>query len=114
MPARQSALTRGAYELTFGLHVALQKLPWKPDVVLTVVPSLFGATAAAFIARRTKARLVVWVQDLMGPATAQSGIAGGGRITKATGLVERRLLRRAQRVLVINEGFGRSPDSPEP
>jgi colanic acid biosynthesis glycosyl transferase WcaI len=105
VPANQSAITRGTYEATFGLQVAVQKLPWKPDVVLAVVPSLFGATAAASLARRHHARLVIWVQDLMGPATAQSGIAGGHHITGATGAVERRLLRKADRVLVLNEGF---------
>jgi colanic acid biosynthesis glycosyl transferase WcaI len=105
VPANQSAITRGTYEATFGLQVAVQKLPWKPDVVLAVVPSLFGATAASFLARRHHARLVVWVQDLMGPATAQSGISGGHRITRFTGVVEHRLLRRADRVLVLNEGF---------
>ncbi len=84
VPSRQTALTRGWYELSFGLHVLGQRLPFRPDVVLAVVPSLFGAAAAAAIARRTGARLVVWVQDLMGPATAQSGIAGGGSITRAT------------------------------
>jgi colanic acid biosynthesis glycosyl transferase WcaI len=105
VPANQSAITRGTYEATFGLQVAVQKLPWEPDVVLAIVPSLFGATAAASLARRHDARLVVWVQDLMGPATAQSGIAGGTRITRATSAIERRLLRRADRVLVLNEGF---------
>lgn len=106
VPANQSAITRGTYEATFGLQVAAQQLPWKPDIVLAVVPSLFGATAASYIARRHHARLVVWVQDLMAPATAQSGISGGGRITGITGAIEGRLLRRADRVLVLNEGFG--------
>jgi colanic acid biosynthesis glycosyl transferase WcaI len=103
VPANQSALTRGMYEATFGLQVAVQKLPWKPDVVVAVVPSLLGPTAAAMIAKRHQARLVAWVQDLMGPATAQSGIAGGARITWVTGAVECRLLRRADRVLVLND-----------
>ncbi|MCU1693588.1 MAG: glycosyl transferase [Frankiales bacterium] len=118
VPAQQTALTRGLYELTFGVHVLAQRLPFRPDVVLAVVPSLFGSAAAAAIARRTGARLVVWVQDLMGPATAQSGIAGGGSITRATTWLEGRVLRRADQVLVLNEAFrgyaegvGCSPDA---
>ena len=76
VPAHQSARKRATYEATFGAHVLSQRLPWTPDVVLAVVPSLFGALAAARIAQRTGARFAVWVQDLMGPAAAQSGISG--------------------------------------
>jgi glycosyltransferase involved in cell wall biosynthesis len=107
VPPHQTALTRSGYELTFGLHVLAQRLPWRPDVVLAVVPSLFGAAAASSIARRTGARLVVWVQDLMGPATAQSGIAGGSRLTATTSALERKVLRRADTVLVLNDAFQR-------
>jgi len=105
VPTRQSALTRGTYEATFGAHVLAQRLPWTPDVVLAVVPSLFGAVAAAKIARRTGARLAVWVQDLMGPAAAQSGIAGGGRVAELTGRIEGSVLRSADVVLVLNDRF---------
>ena len=107
VPARQSAIKRATYEATFGLHVLSQRLPWKPDVVLSVVPSLFGAMAAARIANRHGARLAVWVQDLMGHAAAQSGIAGGGRVAKVTGQMESRLLRRADAVIVLSSSFGR-------
>ena len=107
VPSTQSAIKRAIYEATFGAHVLAQRLPWKPDVVLAVVPSLFGAMAAAQIAQRTGARLAVWVQDLMGLAAAQSGIAGGGKVAKLTGQIEAHLLRRADVVLVLNESFRR-------
>jgi glycosyltransferase involved in cell wall biosynthesis len=107
VPRRQTALSRSLYEGTFGLHVAGQRLPWQPEVVLAVVPSLFGAIAAARIARRHGAPLVLWVQDLMGAATAQSGIAGGGRLARITQGLESWAIRRAAAVLVVSEAFRR-------
>lgn len=105
VPHRQSAFRRGAYEASFGLRVLGQRLPWKPEVVLAVVPSLLGATAASAIAGRYKARLVVWVQDLMGRAAARSGIPGGSRVAAATESLEAQLLCRADEVIVLNEAF---------
>lgn len=105
VPAEQSAAKRGLYELTFGLHAAVQRLPWRPDVVVAVVPSLFGAAAAATIARRSGARFVLWIQDLMANAARQSGIAGGGRVAAMTGRLERAVLDRAADVIVLNDAF---------
>ena len=105
VPSRQSAARRTAYEVTFGVRVVTQRLPWSPNVVVAVVPSLFGAVAAARLAERHGARLVVWVQDLMGLAAARSGIAGGSRIAALTGVMERWVLRRADEVLVLNDAF---------
>lgn len=107
VPAEQTAKTRALYELTFGIHVLGQRLPWRPDVVLAVVPSLAGAAAAAALARRHRARLVLWVQDLVGPATAQSGMSGGSRLSAATTRLENWVLRQADKILVLNDAFRR-------
>jgi colanic acid biosynthesis glycosyl transferase WcaI len=92
VPRRQSALRLAAGELSFGARVVTQRPTERPDVVLAVVPSLAGGIAAARIARRAGVPLVVWVQD----------VVGRGR---AVGAVERSLLRRADRVVVLNEQF---------
>jgi len=106
VPSSQSAVRRGLYEATFGVHALAERLPQRPDVVVAVVPSLLGAHAAARIAKREGVPLVVWVQDLMGPAVAQSGIAGGGgRVSAATTRMEHALLKQADRVFVLNEAF---------
>lgn len=105
VPSKQSAASRGLYELSFAANVAAQRLPWQPDVVVAVVPSLLSALVARRIARRDGARLVLWVQDLMGAAAAQSGISGGDRVAKLTGSLERRALRSGDQVVVINEAF---------
>lgn len=104
VPARQSARRRATYEATFGARVLMQRFP-VPDVLLAVVPSLLGAAAAAAHARRANVPLVLWVQDLMGPAAAQSGIAGGGRIARATTRIEGHVLRRAGHVIVVSHAF---------
>ncbi len=112
VPSKQSALTRGAYEMTFGLHVASRRAPWRPDVVVAVTPSLAGAAAASRIARRAGVPFVMWVQDLMGPATEQSGISGGSRISALTGRLESHVLRQASSVLVLSDNFKRYVEEP--
>jgi colanic acid biosynthesis glycosyl transferase WcaI len=104
VPASQSAIKRGLYEATFGAHVTAQHLPWRPHVVLAVVPSLMGAAAAAQVARRERVPLGVWLQDLMGRSAKQTGI-GGGPTAALTELVERWLVGQAAGVAVIGDSF---------
>jgi len=107
VPRSQSAGKRGLYEGTFGLNVLRQRLPFRADVVLAVVPSLAGAAVASVVAHRSNARFVVWVQDLMGCAARQTGISGGKRVAAATGRIEAAVLRRAHSVVVLNQAFRR-------
>ena len=104
VPRKQSASRRAAYELTFGLH-ASRALRGPADVVIAVVPSLLSALAAQRYAERAGAKFGVWVQDLMGQAAAQSGIAGGESIARATRAIERRVLGNADAVAIVSEGF---------
>lgn len=105
VPARQSALTRAAYEMTFMANAWSAGLNPRPDLVIAVTPSLGGAVAGARLAERHGARLLVVVQDLMARAASESGIAGGGRAAAATASLERYALRRADRVAVVSGSF---------
>jgi colanic acid biosynthesis glycosyl transferase WcaI len=105
VPKKQTAVRRALYELSFALQVALQRPKERPDVVLAVVPSLLSAVVAQRIAARAGVPLVVWVQDLMGRAAAQSGIEGGARVARIVGSVEKWVLQRADEVLVLNSHF---------
>jgi glycosyltransferase involved in cell wall biosynthesis len=105
VPARQSALTRAGYELTFMLNALATRVQHRPDVVIAVTPSLGGAVAGARLAQRYNSKLLVVVQDLMAKAASQSGISGGGRATAATGAIERYALGRADRVAVVSDAF---------
>lgn len=118
VPRSQSAARRGLYELTFALQVALHRPRTRPDVVLAVVPSLLSAVVAQRIAKKAGVPLVVWVQDLMGAAAAQSGIEGGSKVARLVGDIERWVLKRADKVVVITSRFqdytnsiGISPDA---
>jgi glycosyltransferase involved in cell wall biosynthesis len=91
------------YELTFAGHVSVQR-PARPDVVLAVVPSLLAALVAQSKARRWNVPCVVWVQDLMGYAVAQSGL-GGKLSSRLTQAAETSLVRRADSVVTIHDKF---------
>ncbi|MGQ0464253.1 MAG: WcaI family glycosyltransferase [Sporichthyaceae bacterium] len=105
VPAQQDALRRGAYEFSFLGHAAACTPVARPDVVIGVTPALGGAVAAALLARRYGARLVLVVQDLVGSAATQSGIAGGNAVAGAAGRLESFALRRANAVAVVAEAF---------
>lgn len=107
VPRRHGAVHRALYEASFGVRVRLSadRALRRPDVVLAVVPSLLGGLAARRTARLTGARLVVWVQDLMGPAARQSGTAGGTRVAGLVARLEEQLFTSADAVVVLNESF---------
>nr|WP_240929395.1 glycosyltransferase [Streptomyces coryli] len=106
VPRRQTALTRALYEASILGHglVAPPRMG-RPDVVAAQLPSLAGGVLAARLARRYGVPFVPVVQDLMGAAAAQSGIAGGGRAAAAAAAVEGRVLRSAALIGVIHETF---------
>lgn len=105
VPRKQSALRRGLYELTFALNLLLQRLGQRPDVVLAVIPALTSAAVARRVATRAGAPLVLWVQDVMGRAAAQSGISGGSTVAGLVGRLEGAVLRQADEVLLLNQHF---------
>jgi len=75
------------------------------DVVIGVVPSLSGGMLALLAAKQNRAPLGLIIQDLMGPAAAQSGYRGGRLVAGITGVVENFVLRRCDRVAVVSEAF---------
>ncbi len=107
VPQSQNALSRGLYELTFALRVRTERVRHRPDVVVAVVPTLLSAWAAEKIAARHRAPSVVWVQDLMGSAAAESGVAGAGSTVRLVSAIEQAILRKASTTVVIGETFVR-------
>jgi glycosyltransferase involved in cell wall biosynthesis len=105
VPARQSALRRGGYEASFFLNALAAGRISRPDVVLGVVPSLSGGVLAALTARRYQAPFGIVIQDLMGAAARQSGIRGGGRVTRLTGAIEGWVARRADGIATVSDAF---------
>lgn len=103
--AKQSAARRAGYEFTYLAHGLTHGPLRRPDAVIGVVPSLSGGLMARIEARRYRCPYGLIVQDLMGPAAAQSGITGGSAVAGATQRLESRVARGAARVAVISEGF---------
>ena len=104
VPGRQSVVGRGTYEATFLLHGLLTRLD-PPDVVVGIVPSLSGGALARMFAARWHVPYGVIVQDLMGRAAEQSGMAAGGRVAGRVSSFEGWALGRARAVGVVSPSF---------
>jgi colanic acid biosynthesis glycosyl transferase WcaI len=105
VPSKPSALPRLLWDGTYLLNTVTMRPRTRPDVVIGVTPSLGGAAAAARWARAYRAPLGIVVQDLVGQAARQSGMAGAGGIAGAAAKAEAALLRRADRVAIISAGM---------
>jgi glycosyltransferase involved in cell wall biosynthesis len=105
VPSTQDVARRGLYELSFVANALAAPTTTRPNLVIGVSPALGGAVAAAALAARTKARLVVIVQDLVGAAADQSGIGGGRGVAGTVSRMEGAVLRRACAVVVVSDAF---------
>jgi len=79
----------------------------RPDLVLGVFPILADGLTAWATARRFHVPFGLFVQDLSGRAAAQSGMRGARRLTGTAERAERFLMRRADRIAIITDGFRR-------
>jgi glycosyltransferase involved in cell wall biosynthesis len=105
VPREQSAARRALYEASFlATGLSALALP-RPDAVVGIVPSLGGGVLARLAGARFAAPYGLVFQDLMGPAAAQSGVAGGGRAARAIRAAEAFATGGAEAVGVIAEGF---------
>ena len=105
VPAKQTALKRGGYEITYALNGLRQLRLAKPDLAVGIVPSLGGGMLASLAAKRWRIPSAVVVQDLMANAAKQSGISGGGRVANVTGRVEGWVSRSTDAVMIVSESF---------
>ena len=105
VPREQSVARRAMYEASFlATGLSALALP-RPDAVVGIVPSLSGGVLARLAAARFGSGYGLVFQDLIGPAAAQSGVAGGGRAAHAIRAAEAFAARGAEAVGVIAEGF---------
>lgn len=108
VPSRPSAFGRASMEASFALTSLLATgRVEQPDLVLGVFPILADGLAAWATARRFHVPFGLFVQDLSGRAAAQSGMRGARRLTGTAERVERFLMRRADRIAIITDGFRR-------
>ncbi len=105
IPRRPNAAGRILYEVSW-LASAGRALPRSAcDVVIGVIPNLAGGMLAWLVGRSFHVPVGLILKDLLGPAALQSGYQGGGAVAGLTTAIERYLIRRADRVAVISDGF---------
>jgi colanic acid biosynthesis glycosyl transferase WcaI len=107
VPARQTALHRGLYELSFAVRALAAGARGSADAVVAFGPPVLSTAAAQGLAGRHRAAFGVVVHDLAGLGAKESGIAGGARVAALVGAVEGRTLRSADGLVVLHERFRR-------
>lgn len=102
VPRHMNAATRALFELTWAAHAGMVARRIPTDLVIAVVPALLGAHAARLVARRFGVPYGLIVQDVMGAAAQQSGVAGGRLVAGLTRNLETSALRAADGVCTIH------------
>lgn len=102
MTSLRRVLHLGSFALA-GIPAALARLgAGRPDIVAAIVPTLLSTPLALAMARLSRARAWLHVQDLEIDAAAELGILGRPRVVGAALGVERRLLTRFDLVSTIS------------
>lgn len=105
IPRRQSASRRMFYEATFFAGGLVARSRVTPAFVIGVTPSLSGAALARYFAWHFRVPYGVVVQDLMGPAAAQSGLRVGKAVRGMAHVAERLVLAPANAIAAVSESF---------
>jgi glycosyltransferase involved in cell wall biosynthesis len=106
VPARQSAVRRAAYELTWTATAVRSLLTRRrPDLVLGIVPSLGGGVLARLASMRYGVPYALLFQDVMGRAAEQAGVPGSRRVAGLVARIETALAHRAAGIAVVANGF---------
>jgi len=106
VPREPNGKKRLLHLVSFALSsfpVAIAQSRWRPDVVLTVEPTLAVAPAALLVARLSGAKSWLHVQDFEVDAAFDMGLLGGGALKKWAMRSERALLSRFDRVSTISD-----------
>jgi len=105
VPRKPTALGRMLYESSWLFSGTRALMVKRPQVVIGVIPSLSGGVLAWLAGRKFRVPVGLIFQDLMGPAAAESGYRGGGRVAGLTRSAEAFVARRADGVATISDGF---------
>ncbi|NPT40349.1 WcaI family glycosyltransferase [Paraburkholderia sp. 1N] len=105
IPARPRGAVRLLHLVSFAVASApimLMQALWRPDVVLTIAPSLLNAPVAWLLARLTFCKALLHVQDFEVDAAFQLGLLKGKRLKRAALSIERFMMRRFDLVSTIS------------
>ena len=87
------------------LPVAIAEVRWKPDLVLSVEPTLLSAPGALLVARLSGAPSWLHVQDLEMDAAFELGLLGSGFLHRSAIAFERSMLKRFSVVSTISQSM---------
>jgi len=106
VPERRAPLRRIAYDTSVGIAAGLGGIAaGRPDIVLGISPPLQGALAAWAIARNHGVPFVLQIKDLVPDIAIALGMLRNRVAIRAARSLEHFIYRRADRILVICEGF---------
>jgi glycosyltransferase involved in cell wall biosynthesis len=108
IPIGFNAVSRIKFELSLlgNLRRAARKyLDDDFDVIISCIPTVAAGYVARYLKKRIDVPLGIIVQDLSGKGAAQSGQRGGSAVGAIAERVENRVLRGADRVVVISESM---------
>ena len=100
-----SGMKRILHLLSFALFsapVLLAQLMWRPQLVISVAPSLFGSAVALLAAKSFMTKSWLHIQDFEVDAAVGLGMISSGRLAKWALRFESALLRRFDRVSSIS------------
>jgi colanic acid biosynthesis glycosyl transferase WcaI len=106
VPARPSGAKRMVHLASFAaasLPALIANLWWRPQIVMTIAPSLLNAPSALALARVTGARSWLHIQDFEVDAAFDLGLLKNARVGRMAHAVERWLLRRFDVVSTISD-----------
>lgn len=111
VPKKPGGLTRLLHHLSFAVTSLPSAILWaltkRPDVVLSVAPSLMSAPAALIAAKLSNARSWLHIQDFEVDAAFELGMLKGGGSRRWAERLERTLLLRFDRVSTISASMRR-------
>jgi len=105
VPTRPGGLARLVHLASFALAslpLLARQIAWRPQIVMLIAPTLSCAPGALVLARAVRAKTWLHVQDFEVDAAFGLGLLSGGRAARVARAVERRLLRRFDRVSSIS------------
>ncbi|HEV3106737.1 MAG TPA: WcaI family glycosyltransferase, partial [Trinickia sp.] len=106
VPARPGGAARLVHLASFALSSLAplaRQLPWRPDAVMAVAPTLLCAPAAWALARATGAKAWLHMQDFEVDAAFELGLLESARAARFAHAIERSVLRRFDVVSTISE-----------
>ena len=105
VPVKPRGLTRMLHLASFAVSsiaALIASLPWRPDLVINIAPTLASAPGAWAFARIGGAKCWLHVQDFEVDAAMDMGIVDAGPLRRVALAVERVLLRRFDVVSTIS------------